>query len=80
MATARKVLLVEDNPDDAEFLRMSLRRYSDAVDITHKSLIADAVAILEDERFDVVLLDLNLPDGRGAECVEKIHKDRKSVV
>ena len=74
LATARKVLLVEDNPDDADFLRMSLRKYSDSVDITHKSLIADAVAVLEDERFDVVLLDLNLPDGRGAECVEKIHK------
>lgn len=58
---------------------MSLRRYSDAVDITHKSLIADAVAILEDERFDVVLLDLNLPDGRGAECVEKIHKGDELV-
>ena len=53
---------------------MSLRKYTDSVDITHKSLIADAVALLEDERFDVVLLDLNLPDGRGAECVEKIHK------
>ena len=58
---------------------MSLRRYSDAVDITHKSLIADAVAILEDERFDVVLLDLNLPDGRGAECVEKIHQGDELV-
>jgi diguanylate cyclase (GGDEF)-like protein len=66
--------LVEDNPDDADFLRMSLRRFTDSIDITHKSLIADAVAILEDERFDVVLLDLNLPDGRGAEVVEKIHK------
>jgi len=74
LATARKVLLVEDNPDDADFLRMSIRKYSDSVDITHKSMIADAVAVLEDERFDVVLLDLNLPDGRGAECVEKIHK------
>ena len=74
MATPRKVLLVEDNADDADFLRMSLRKYSDSEDITHKSLIADAVAVLENERFDVVLLDLNLPDGRGAECVEKIHK------
>jgi len=74
LATARKVLLVEDNSDDADFLRMSLRKYSDSVDITHKSLIADAVAVLEDERFDVVLLDLNLPDGRGAECVQKIHR------
>jgi diguanylate cyclase (GGDEF)-like protein len=29
---------------------------------------------LENERFDVVLLDLNLPDGRGAECVERIRE------
>jgi diguanylate cyclase (GGDEF)-like protein len=74
VATARKVLLVEDNSDDADFLRMSLRKYTDSVDITHTSLIGDAVTVLEDERFDVVLLDLNLPDGRGAECVEKIHE------
>ena len=67
-------MLVEDNSDDADFLRMSLRKYTDSVDITHTSLIRDAVTTLENERFDVVLLDLNLPDGRGAECVEKIHK------
>ena len=29
---------------------------------------------LDNDRFDVVLLDLNLPDGRGAECVEKIQE------
>jgi diguanylate cyclase (GGDEF)-like protein len=74
VATARKVLLVEDDSADADFLRMSLRKYSDSVDITHTSLISEAVTALEDERFDVVLLDLNLPDCRGAECVEKIHK------
>jgi diguanylate cyclase (GGDEF)-like protein len=73
VATARRVLLVEDNFDDADFLRMSLRRFTDSVEITHTSLIGEAVATLEDERFDVVLLDLNLPDGRGVECVEKIH-------
>jgi len=74
VATARKILLVEDDSDDAEFLRMSLAKHTDSVDITHKSLLRDAVAVLEDEQFDVVLLDLNLPDGRGAECVEKIHE------
>jgi len=73
VATARKVLLVEDNSDDAEFLRLSLRKHTASVEITHTSLIGDAVALLEDERFDVVLLDLNLPDGRGVECVNRIH-------
>lgn len=74
MATARRVLLVEDDSDDADFLRLSLGKYTDSVDITHKSLIGDAVTVLEDERFDVVLLDLNLPDARGSQCVEKIHE------
>jgi diguanylate cyclase (GGDEF)-like protein len=72
---ATKILLVEDDPDDAEFLRLSLaKRGSDSVEIKHASLMSDAVAVLGDERFDVVLLDLNLPDCRGAECVERIHE------
>ena len=69
----RKILLVEDNPDDAEFLRLSLARQSSSAQVTHTGLISEAVAVLENGRFDVVLLDLNLPDGRGVECVEKIH-------
>jgi diguanylate cyclase (GGDEF)-like protein len=71
---ARKILLVEDNSDDAEFLRLSLARHNSSADVTHTSMISDAVAALDRERFDVVLLDLNLPDGRGVECVEKIQE------
>jgi PleD family two-component response regulator len=74
VATGRKVLLVEDDPDDAEFLRLSLAQHNDSTRITHTSRISDAVTVLENERFDVVLLDLNLPDGRGPECVERIRK------
>jgi diguanylate cyclase len=69
-----KILLVEDDPDDAEFLRLSLSRRNASVEIKHSSLISDAVAVLDHQRFDVVLLDLNLPDCRGAECVERIHE------
>jgi diguanylate cyclase (GGDEF)-like protein len=70
--TVTKILLVEDNSEDAEFLRLSLAQHSKAVTLTCVSLIKEAVAALEKERFDVVLLDLNLPDARGAECVERI--------
>ena len=70
-----KILLVEDNSEDAEFLRLSLAQRNDtAVNITRASLISEAVTALDDEHFDVVLLDLNLPDGRGAECVERIQE------
>ena len=79
MPADMKILLVEDDPEDAEFLRLSLAQQSSAVDITHQSLISDAVAVLDNQRFDVVLLDLNLPDGRGAECVDRIHESDELV-
>ena len=69
-----KILLVEDDSDDAEFLRRSLAQHNGSVDVTRTSLLSDAVKSLDADRFDVVLLDLNLPDGRGAECVERIQE------
>ena len=70
-----KILLVEDNSEDAEFLRLSLaQRNATTVNITRASLVSEAVTALDDEHFDVVLLDLNLPDARGAECVESIQE------
>jgi len=67
-----KILLVEDDAEDAEFLRLSLAQHNHSVSLTRASSLGEAVTALESERFDVVLLDLNLPDGRGAECVERI--------
>jgi diguanylate cyclase (GGDEF)-like protein len=72
-----KILLVEDDADDAEFLRQSLLRHNGrAIDITRAVCIADAVTALRSNRFDVVLLDLHLPDASGVECVDRLlHAD-----
>jgi diguanylate cyclase (GGDEF)-like protein len=68
-----KVLLVEDNSDDAEFLRLSLRQANArSIDITRAAQLGDAVVALRGTKFDVVLLDLHLPDASGAECVERL--------
>jgi diguanylate cyclase (GGDEF)-like protein len=69
-----KILLVEDDSDDAEFLRLALAQHNGSVYVTRTGSISDAVIALDNDDFDVVLLDLNLPDGRGAECVEKIQE------
>jgi diguanylate cyclase (GGDEF)-like protein len=74
-----KILLVEDDSDDAEFLRVSLAQHNGSVSVTRTGLIADAVAALDADRYDVVLLDLNLPDGRGAECVARIQEAESLV-
>ena len=71
---ASKILLVEDDSDDAEFLRLSLAQQNSTAHVTRTSAISEAAAALDNERFDVVLLDLNLPDARGVECVEKIQE------
>ncbi len=74
-AATMRILLVEDDADDAEFLKQSLVR-SDRrpVDITRADRIADAVTELKEGRFDVVLLDLHLPDATGGECVESVQR------
>jgi diguanylate cyclase (GGDEF)-like protein len=69
-----KILLVEDDADDAEFLRLSLAQHNRSAHVTSTGRIGDAVAALDNGEFDVVLLDLNLPDGRGVECVERIQE------
>ncbi|HEX6997174.1 MAG TPA: EAL domain-containing protein [Gammaproteobacteria bacterium] len=70
-----RILLVEDDSDDAEFLRMCVGRASARpVDIVRVERLKEATAALGRDRFDVVLLDLHLPDATGSECVEQIQK------
>jgi diguanylate cyclase (GGDEF)-like protein len=78
--TTMKVLLVEDDADDAEFLRLSLSRHNArSVDITRASTLAEAESALRGGQFDVVLLDLHLPDASGAICVERLQQANNLV-
>lgn len=74
-----KILLVEDDSDDAEFLRLSLLQHNGSVYVTRTARLVDAAAALGNDRFDVVLLDLHLPDGSGVECVEAIQQADAAV-
>ncbi len=75
-----RILLVEDDADDAEFLRQSLlRNNSRSIEIKRTGCIGDAVAALRGSTFDVVLLDLHLPDANGRECVERIQQANSQV-
>ncbi|MCC7257009.1 MAG: EAL domain-containing protein [Gammaproteobacteria bacterium] len=68
-----KLLLVEDNADDAAFLGASLRRQqASQVELVHARSIAEARGHLQAGAFDLVLLDLHLPDATGLACVEAI--------
>jgi PAS domain S-box-containing protein len=61
-----KILLVEDNPADANLIKEML---ADATtvrfDITHVMRLDKAERSLAGKSFDVIILDLSLPDGQG---------------
>jgi len=65
---AIRVLLVEDSPSDAVLLQESLAQSGlGGFDFTHVDCWADAVRCLRQNQFEVLLLDLSLPDITGRE-------------
>lgn len=61
-----RVLLVEDELDSARLVTRRLLRYPAVpFEVTHVSDLGSAFAALEDATFDVMVLDLCLPDGEG---------------
>ncbi len=70
-----RVLLVEDNPADARLFREAIadtRRLPPL--LTHVQRLDEAIEQLRTERFDVVLLDLSLPDSEGLDSIVRVHE------
>ena len=75
-----RALVVEDNPADAMLLEGDLRRNRDAqFEITHVAGLEDALASLAVAAYDVVLLDLGLPDSQGADTVTRLRQSQPGV-
>ena len=72
---SKRVLLVEDNPGDADLVRMRLVDGNTPVQVDCVARLSDALDSLDREPPTLVLLDLNLPDSRGAETFRKV-RDR----
>lgn len=63
-----KLLLVEDNPGDARIICEILREISYIeFFITHVERLEEAIGASKKDAFDIVLLDLGLPDSQGFE-------------
>lgn len=68
-----RVLLVEDNPSDARLVEMMLTERQDGSFVVERvARLADAVAALDRANFDVILLDLGLPDSSGLETASNM--------
>jgi two-component system cell cycle sensor histidine kinase/response regulator CckA len=69
-----RVLLVEDNPGDARLLREALlEAQAENITLLHVDCLRKAFARLQEKAFDLVLLDLSLPDATGLDTLVKMH-------
>jgi two-component system, cell cycle response regulator len=68
------VLLVEDNPRDAALVLRALGDRVPRFDVSTVSTLADALISLNRSSFDVILLDIVLPDSDGFATIAAIRK------
>src|ERR1700731_452762 len=75
-----RALLVEDNPGDARlFLELVRETGAGHLKLEHVDRLDTALVRLSSEHFDVVLLDLSLPDERGLTTLLRTHAHAPKV-
>ena len=75
MSEELRILVVEDNPADADFIRETLPETGPVTfHIETVARLAEACTRLESQGTDLVLLDLGLPDSQGLQTFHKLRQ------
>ncbi|CAM2069268.1 PAS domain-containing protein [Sulfidibacter corallicola] len=79
MADEIKVLMVEDDPEDAHLIRTYLEKsrssyYWGRLELFWVTRLDEALSELAQGEFQLILLDLNLPDGEGIANIEMVRQ------
>ncbi len=73
------VLLIEDNPGDADLIRLRLVEASSDLEVACVTRLSSGLQSLAEKTPAVVLLDLNLPDSHGADTFRTVLKKAPTV-
>ncbi|MHA1729584.1 MAG: hybrid sensor histidine kinase/response regulator [Promethearchaeota archaeon] len=75
-----RILLIEDSPDDARLLEEFLIDVKNFFfKITWITILSEGLKRVQSESFDVILLDLTLPDSKGLETFRKTYSEVKDI-
>ncbi len=74
------VLIVEDHGEAAKVLAEVVRKNFDNPSVSISATVADAMHKLNDEFFDMALLDIGLPDGSGIDLVRYINTNNLNTL
>jgi DNA-binding NtrC family response regulator len=77
-----RVLLLEDNPGDARLVQEILADSTLPIELDSSVCLTDSVRRLETEAYDVLLVDLGLPDASALEAVSEVARlaPRSSII
>lgn len=73
----RGVLIIEDDPVQREQLQQSFQRQQIECDMAHCG--EEALALLQRQRYGIIIQDLDLPDCNGIELLETIGKQKDEL-
>jgi signal transduction histidine kinase len=76
-ATTRRVLIVEDNPVNLRLVETVLKKAGHSVLAARTGI--EALSALERDRFDIVLMDVQMPEMNGIETTEAIRARERMV-
>ena len=68
-----KLLIVEDSEETVDLIRLILSNESD-IKIFEANSIKEGISSVKKDIFDIILLDLSLPDGNGTYVCEQVRK------
>lgn len=68
-----KLLIIEDSEETVDLIRLILSNEND-IRIFDANTIKDGMDLIKKDAFDIILLDLSLPDGNGTYVCEQVRK------
>jgi two-component system, cell cycle sensor histidine kinase and response regulator CckA len=75
-----KILLVEDNSGDAYLIEDHLEEFANfSYKLKNVGTLNEALSVLNNQTFDVILLDLVLPDSDGINTFFRIHNQNPLI-
>jgi len=74
-----QILVIEDNPGDFNLVRLYLKQGQVKCDLEHCPSFFDGMDRMDEKEFDLVLLDLSLPDIQGFKTLELYLEKQKKV-
>ena len=74
------VLLIEDNPGDIRLIQEIIKEIRNGkFNLLYHDTLTKGMQILNQRKFNVILLDLSLPDSEGLHTLEEILKNAKDI-